>query len=70
MDAQEWLTAFAARLGLDALPQEDIDALLDLASVAAHTSERLAAPLTCYLVGRSGISPNEAKAIADEIAAG
>lgn len=70
MDAQEWLTAFAARLGLDALPQEDIDALLDLASVAAHTSERLAAPLTCYLVGRSGISPTEAKAIADEIAAG
>ena len=70
MDAQEWLTAFAARLGLDALPQEDIDALLDLASVAAHTSERLAAPLTCYLVGRSGISPTEAKAFADEIAAG
>ena len=70
MDAQEWLTTFAARLGLDALPQEDIDALLDLASVAAHTSERLAAPLTCYLVGRSGISPTEAKALADEIAAG
>ena len=70
MDAQEWLTAFAARLGLDALPQEDIDALLDLASVAAHTSERLAAPLTCFLVGRSGISPTEAKVIGDEIAAG
>ncbi len=70
MDAQEWLTAFAARLGIDALPQDDIDALLDLASVAAHTSERLAAPLTCFLVGRSGVSPREAKAIADEIAAG
>jgi hypothetical protein len=70
MDAQEWLTAFAARLGLDALPQEDIDALLDLASVAAHSSERLAAPLTCFLVGRSGISPAQAKTIADEIAAG
>lgn len=70
MDAQEWLTAFADRLGLDALPQADIDALLDLASVAAHTSERLAAPLTCFLVGRAGISPSDAKAIADEIAAG
>jgi len=70
MDAQEWLTTFAARLGLDALPQEDVDALLDLASVAAHSSERLAAPLTCFLVGRSGITPSEAKAIADEIAAG
>ena len=70
MDAQEWLTSFAERIGLDPLPQADIDALLDLASVAAHSSERLAAPLTCFLVGRSGISPVEAKAIADEIAAG
>ena len=70
MDAQEWLTTFADRLGVDALPQADIDALLDLASVAAHTSERLAAPLTCFLVGRAGISPTDAKAIAEEIAAG
>lgn len=67
MDAQEWLTRFANRLDLEPLPQEDIDALLDLASVAAHTSERLAAPLTCYLVGRAGISPAEARAIAEEI---
>ena len=70
MDAQEWISTFATRLGLEPIPQADIDALLDLASVAAHTSERLAAPLTCYLVGRAGISPSVAKAIADEIAAG
>ena len=69
MDAQEWLTNFAGRLGLGPLDQAEIDSLLDLASVAAHTSERLAAPLTCFLVGRAGISPAEAKAIADEIAA-
>ncbi len=69
MDANEWISTFATRLGLEPIPQDDIDALLDLASVAAHTSERLAAPLTCYLVGRAGISPSEAKAIADEIAA-
>jgi len=69
MDAQEWLTNFADRLGLGPLDQAEIDSLLDLASVAAHTSERLAAPLTCFLVGRAGISPAEAKAIADEIAA-
>lgn len=69
MDAQEWISTFAARLGLEPIAQVDIDALLDLASVAAHTSERLAAPLTCYLVGRAGITPTEAKAIADDIAA-
>ena len=69
MDTQEWISTFAARLGLEPIAQADIDALLDLASVAAHTSERLAAPLTCYLVGRAGITPTEAKAIADDIAA-
>jgi len=69
MEANEWISIFAGRLGLEAIPQEDIDALLDLASVAAHTSERLAAPLTCFLVGKAGISPAAAKAIADEIAA-
>lgn len=68
MEPQQWLAALADRLGLDELSQSDIDTLLDIASVAAHTSERLAAPLTCYLIGRSGISPTEAKAIADEIA--
>ncbi len=68
MEPQQWLAALADRLGLDELSQSDIDTLLDIASVAAHTSERLAAPLTCYLIGRAGISPTEAKAIADEIA--
>ena len=34
------------------LEQKDIDALLDLARVAAHESgERINAPLVCYLVG-------------------
>jgi hypothetical protein len=34
------------------LEQGDIDALLDLARVAAHESgERINAPLVCYLVG-------------------
>ena len=69
MEPQEWLASFADRLGLDELSQSDIDTLLEIASVAAHTSERLAAPLTCYLIGRAGIAPIEAKAFAEEIAA-
>jgi len=69
MEPQEWLASFADRLGLDELSQSDIDTLLEIASIAAHTSERLAAPLPCYLIGRAGIAPIEAKAIAEEIAA-
>jgi Domain of unknown function (DUF6457) len=69
MEPQEWLAAFADRLGLDEPSQSDIDALLDIASIAAHSSERLAAPLTCYLIGRAGVSPAEAMTIAEELSA-
>mgnify|MGYP006299575639 FL=1 len=69
MEPQEWLAAFADRLGLDEPSQSDINALLDIASIAAHSSERLAAPLTCYLIGRAGVSPAEAMAIAEELSA-
>jgi hypothetical protein len=70
MDGQEWISAFAERLGLEPLSEADSEALLDLAGVAAHASERPAAPLTCWLVGRAGLSPAEALRIAEELAAG
>ena len=70
MDAQQWVSTFAQRAGVDPLDAADIEALLDIASVAAHGSERMAAPLTCFLIGRSGLSIAEARRIADEIAAG
>ena len=54
MTGNEWIRAFAEQLGVEPLSEADVEALLDLAGVAAHASERLAAPLTCYLVGRAG----------------
>lgn len=44
-----WVTAVKADLGL--AEDVDIDALLDVARVAAHRVERPAAPLTMYLMG-------------------
>lgn len=69
MNGSEWITAFAERLGLPALDDEAVEALLDLAGVAAHASERLAAPLTCYLVGVAGMAPADALALAREMSA-
>jgi hypothetical protein len=49
-----WLARFAAELPdqMDAsLSSDDRSALLDLARVAAHRSERIAAPLTTFLLG-------------------
>lgn len=62
MTGQEWIAAFAAELGLEPLAEADVEALLDLAGVAAHASERLAAPLTCYLAAMAGVAPADALA--------
>ena len=57
MDAAEFLATFATAVGAKPLPPEQIETLLQLASEAAHRSERLAAPIACYLVGRAGVDP-------------
>lgn len=70
MTGNEWIRAFAEQLGVEPLSEADVEALLDLAGVAAHASERLAAPLTCYLVGRAGVVPAEALAAAQAMGTG
>lgn len=54
MDREEWIRAFAAELGVEPPSAEQMDELLKLASIAAHSSERPAAPLACYVAGISG----------------
>jgi hypothetical protein len=68
MTGNDWIIAFAAELGLEPLNETDVEALLDLAGVAAHASERLAAPLTCYLAAKAGIAPTDALARARMLA--
>jgi hypothetical protein len=59
--APEWLAAFAAALGVEPPTEQEVEDLLALASTAAHASERLAAPLACWLVGRAGVAPGQAR---------
>ena len=63
----EWIAAFAARLGVEPPDDDTVAALLDLAGVAAHASERTAAPVACWLIGRAGVTPAEALAVAREV---
>jgi len=60
----EWIEAFAVELGADAPDPETLDKLLELAGVAAHASERWAAPLACYLVGLTRVTVDRALAAA------
>jgi hypothetical protein len=67
MDARAWLATFAEELGVAAPSEEEIDRLLALAGVAAHSSERIAAPIACWLAARAGIDPEQALVLAKRI---
>jgi hypothetical protein len=53
MDTHQWLTRLSAELGTDDVVLDDaaITRLLDLTREAAHGVERIAGPLTTFLVG-------------------
>jgi Domain of unknown function (DUF6457) len=55
MNAKEWIAAYAERLGIDPPTDQEFDAVLDLAAVAAHASERTAAPVASWLSARAGL---------------
>jgi hypothetical protein len=67
MTRDEWIAAFAAQLGVDPPDDATVERLLDLAGVAAHRSARTAAPIACFLVGRSGVELGDAERIAASI---
>jgi Domain of unknown function (DUF6457) len=68
MRRDEWLAEFAEKLGVDPPTKEEVAALLDIAATAAHSSERTAAPIACWLAGRTDLSLGELKALADSVA--
>jgi Domain of unknown function (DUF6457) len=67
MNAREWIAAFAERLGTEAPSTEEFKVLLDLAGEAAHSSERVAAPVACWVAARAGVAPNAALEAARQI---
>lgn len=67
MTRDEWLRAFASAAGVAVPTSEDVDRLLRLAGVAAHASERAAAPLACWITAAAGLPPADALALAGSI---
>jgi hypothetical protein len=63
----EWIAAFAREAGVEGPSPKDVRELLELAGTAAHASERTAAPLACWIAGRSGISLQELAEIAERL---
>ena len=67
MNAREWIDAFAAEIGADAPSADEIKQILDLAAVAAHASERIAAPVACWIGGAAGVSLDQLQAAAERV---
>jgi Domain of unknown function (DUF6457) len=67
MNAPEWLAAFAEKLDTPAPTKDELKLVLDLAAEAAHSSERIAAPVACWLAARAGVDLNRAIKLAQEV---
>ena len=67
MTAEEWIERFAEATGAPPPSEAEVTKLLDLAAKAAHSSERIAAPLACWIAGRQGLDLDEAITLAAEI---
>jgi hypothetical protein len=67
MTAEEWVGEFAAELGVEPPSPEELDQILKLAAIAAHGSERTAAPVACWIGGQTGRSAESLREVAKRI---
>ena len=65
--AEQWIAQFAEALGRPVPDEAQMAAVLELASVAAHASERRAAPIACWLSALAGVDPEEARRLAESL---
>jgi hypothetical protein len=65
--AEDWIAAFAAEMGVEPPTREEMGAILKLAGTAAHASERTAAPMACWLAGKTDRDLSELNEIATRV---
>lgn len=70
MTAEQWVERFAAEVGAERPGPEEFAAILELAAVAAHSSERIAAPVACWVAGRAGKPVADLVEVAERVATG
>jgi hypothetical protein len=67
MNAKVWIAAYAEQLGTEPPTAGELKAILDLAAEAAHASERIAAPVACWLSAKAGRTLEESLTLAREM---
>lgn len=64
MSAKAWIARYAQELGVEPPTGDQFGDILEVAAVAAHSSERVAAPVACWLAAAAGLTPEQAVAAA------
>lgn len=67
MEHREWLDRYADAVGVPRPDDAEIEAVLALAAEAAHSSERTAAPVACWLAARAGLDATRALEAAEGV---
>ncbi len=67
MNAEGWIVAYAKKLGVAAPSPEEVAQLLAVAGLAARSSERQAAPVSCWVAATAGVSTEQALRAAREL---
>ncbi|HET6692529.1 MAG TPA: DUF6457 domain-containing protein [Miltoncostaeaceae bacterium] len=70
MTEREWIDGFAAALGAASPDDDEVARILELAGVAAHASQRTAAPVACWMAAAAGLTSAQALEAARTVAAG
>ncbi len=70
MERTEWIEAFATALGVPAPSETEVQTVLEVAALAAHASERTAAPVACWIAAQAGLSVDQAVKVAREVGSG
>ncbi|HSK23477.1 MAG TPA: DUF6457 domain-containing protein [Egicoccus sp.] len=68
MTVEEWIATFAEACGQPTPDPAMVETILELAGVAAHASGRQAAPVTCWLAAKAGMTPQAALDLARSVA--
>ena len=64
MTAEEWVRRFAADAGVEPPTPQEFDQILKLAAIAAHGSQRTAAPVACWIGGATRLPAESLREIA------
>ena len=67
MRAADWIEEFCEQIGMPQPAEAEREAILRLAAIAAHGSERIAAPMACWVGGASGKSLTELQEVAERV---